>query len=68
NPKTGRPVARLSVEMQQRITKWKELGYTVKSASVRFIVAWKPKDAPKDESETAVLLPDLVLARQAADN
>ena len=68
NPKTGRSVARLSVEMQQRITKWKELGYTVKSASVRFIVAWKPKDAPKDESETAVLLPDLVLARQAADN
>ena len=68
NPKTGRSVARLSVEMQQRIMKWKELGYTVKSASVRFIVAWKPKDAPKDESETAVLLPDLVLARQATDN
>ena len=57
-----------SIQMQQRITKWKELEYTVKSASVRFIVAWKPKDAPKDESETAVLLPDLVLARQAADN
>ena len=39
----------------------KERGYEVKSASVRFIVAWKPKDAPKDEPQTAVLLPDLLL-------
>lgn len=38
-----------------------ERGYEVKSASVRFVVAWKPKDAPKEEAETAVLLPDLVL-------
>ena len=38
-------------------------GYEVKSASVRFVVAWKPKEAPKDEPETAVLLADLLLSR-----
>ena len=41
---------------------WKERGYDVKSATVRFIVAWKPKDAPKEEQESAVLLADLVLS------
>ena len=56
-----RPVARLSQSMQKKLAEWKELGYEVKSASVRFVVAWKPKDAPKEEAETAVLLPDLVL-------
>ena len=39
----------------------KEKGYNIRSASVRFVVAWKPKDAPKEESESAVLLIDLVL-------
>ena len=39
-----------------------EKGYSVKSASVRFVVAWKAKDAPKEEAETAVLLADLVLS------
>ncbi len=48
--------------MQNTLSEWKEKGYEVKSASVRFIVAWKPKDAPQDEPETAVLLADLVLA------
>lgn len=56
-----RPVARLSQSMQKKLAEWKERGYEVKSASVRFVVAWKPKDAPKEEAETAVLLPDLVL-------
>lgn len=56
-----RPVARLSQSMQKKLVEWKERGYEVKSASVRFVVAWKPKDAPKKEAETAVLLPDLVL-------
>lgn len=56
-----RPVARLSQNMQKKLLEWKERGYEVKSASVRFVVAWKPKDAPKGEAETAVLLPDLVL-------
>ena len=48
--------------MQDTLSEWEERGYKVKSASVRFVVAWKPKDAPKDEPETAVLLADLVLS------
>jgi len=49
--------------MQNTLAEWKEKGYEVKSASVRFVVAWKPKEAPKDEPETAVLLADLLLFR-----
>jgi len=48
--------------MQKKLAEWKERGYEVKSASVRFVVAWKPKDAPKEEPESAVLLADLVLS------
>ena len=59
---TNKPVAKLSSNMQATLSEWEEKGYKVKSASVRFIVAWKPKDAPKDEPETAVLLADLVLS------
>lgn len=59
---TNRPVARLSQNMQKKLAEWQERGYRVKSASVRFVVAWKPKDATKEEPETAVLLPDLVLS------
>ena len=57
-----KPVAKLSVNMQKTLTEWQEKGYQVRSASVRFVVAWKPKGAPKDEPETAVLLADLVLS------
>lgn len=62
NSMTGNPVARLSLNMQTKLSEWEEKGYMVKSASVRFIVAWKPKDAPQKESETAVLLADLTLS------
>ena len=58
---THKPVAKLSQDMQKKLSEWQERGYEVKSASVRFVVAWKSKDAPKDESETAVLLADLLL-------
>ncbi len=58
---TNKPVAKLSQDMQKKLSEWQERGYEVKSASVRFVVAWKSKDAPKDEPETAVLLADLVL-------
>lgn len=60
--KARRPVARLSQSMQKKLAEWKERGYEVKSAAVRFVVAWKPKDAPKEEPESAVLLADLVLS------
>ena len=58
----NKPVAKLSLKMQTTLSEWENKKYKVKAASVRFIVAWKPKDAPKDEPETAVLLADLVLA------
>ena len=62
-PFTHRAIAKLSTKMQAIIASWKEKGYSVRSASVRFVVAWKPKDAPKDESEYAILLIDVVLAQ-----
>ena len=34
------------------------------SASVRFIVAWRPKDAGKSEPEIPVVLADIVLERK----
>ena len=60
--KEEKPVAKLSRKMQSRLLELNEKGYSVKSASVRFVVAWKAKDAPKEEAETAVLLADLFLS------
>ena len=59
---TDKPIAKLSSRMQGTLSEWEQRGYKVKSASVRFVVAWKPKDAQKNEPETAVLLADLVLS------
>lgn len=61
--KEGKPVAKLSQKMQSRLLELNEKGYNVELASVRFVVAWKAKDAPKDEVESAVLLADLFLRR-----
>lgn len=58
---SGKPVASLSAKMKATLSEWNNKGYEVKSATVRFVVAWRPKDAPKDEEETAVLLADLIL-------
>lgn len=63
HPKNGQPIALISKKMQSELKVWKEKGYRVTSASVRFIVAWKNKDAAKEEAETAILLPDIVLKR-----
>ena len=62
-PSTHRAVAKLSTNMQANITAWKEKGYSVRSASVRFVVAWKPKEAPKEDPESAVLLIDMTLVQ-----
>lgn len=62
DPRTNKPVAKLSFKMQTTLSDWEQKGYKVKSASVRFIVAWKPKEAQKDKQETAVLLADLTLS------
>ena len=60
---TGYPVAMFSARMQQTISEWRAKGYEIESSKVRFIVAWKPKDSPKWEHETAVVLADLRLVK-----
>lgn len=62
-PNNQQPVAQLSQKMQAELAQWASKGYLVSSATIRFIVAWKPKDAPKDEKEHAVLLLDLELKK-----
>ena len=61
---TNKPIAKLSACMQATLNDWISKGYSVISSSVRFIVAWKSKDASKEESETAVMLADIVLSRR----
>ena len=56
-------VAMLSVSMKEKLNIWREKGYEVVAASVRFIVAWKAKEARDDEPESAIILPDLKLRR-----
>lgn len=60
--KSNIPVAKLSQEMKNKLSELENKGYKVKKASVRFIVAWRSKDADKEEAETAVILPDLYLS------
>ena len=62
-PNNQQPVAQLSQKMQAELAQWALKGYLVSSATIRFVVAWKPKDAPKDEKEHAVLLLDLELKK-----
>lgn len=61
---TNRPVVQLSQKMQTELLSWDERGYKVSSSTIRFIVAWRPKDAPKEEKEHAVLLLDLCLTKK----
>lgn len=56
-------VAMLSASMKDKLNFWQEKGYEVVAASVRFIVAWKAKEARDDEPESAIILPDLKLRR-----
>ena len=65
---TGAAVAQLSQKMQTELISWSDKGYEVTSASIRFIVAWRPKDATKEESEHAVLLIDLTLKKSLTNN
>ena len=55
------PVAQLSQKMLADLSLWAEKGYKPVSAVIRFVVAWRPKDATKEEKEHAVLLVDLML-------
>lgn len=61
HPVTGAAVAQLSQKMQADLAAWADKGYAVAAAAIRFIVAWRPKDAPRSTPEHAVLLLDLTL-------
>jgi len=63
NKQTNHTVCQLSRKMQSELNQWIEKGYSVTNASIRFIVAWKPKDAPKEEPDTDVILADLHLVK-----
>ena len=63
HPDTGVCVAKLSSSMRSSVAQWEKRGYRVKEARVRFIVAWREKDSPKELPETAVLLPELTMCR-----
>ena len=62
-PSTGRDIAQLSIKMKEKLGKWEMKGYKVTAARIRFIVAWKSKDAPRDEKEYAIVLADLVMKK-----
>lgn len=62
--KTNKSVCQLSNKIQGELCLWREKNYFVSDALVRFIVAWRPKDAPKEEKEHAVLLVDLTLNKE----
>ena len=63
--KSNNPTCQLSHKMQEDLYLWYEKGYVVSSASIRFIVAWKPKDAPTEEREHAVVLVDLTMSKNS---
>ena len=60
---TNKPVCQLSRKIMSEISGWNEKHYSISDVSIRFIVAWRPKDAPKEEKESAVLLVDLTLSK-----
>lgn len=62
---TDKVLAKLSQKMQEELKVWIGKNYDVESASIRFIVAWRPKDAPQEEKEHAVLLIDLSLKKNS---
>ena len=62
-PSTSIDIAQLSIKMTEILAKWESKGYKVTAARIRFIVAWKPKEAPRDEKESAIVLADLVMKR-----
>ena len=63
---TNKPVCQLSQKIMSELSTWNEKDYFVSDVSIRFIVAWRPKDAPKEEKEHAVLLVDLTLNKHVS--
>lgn len=60
---TNKPVGKLSKKIMSELSGWNEKHYSISDVSIRFIVAWRPKDAPKEEEESDVLLLDLTLSK-----
>lgn len=60
----GHVVGMLSQAMLAKLSKWESESYKVVSATVRFVMAWKPKGASPEDAESAVLLADLLLRRK----
>ncbi|MDE7390509.1 MAG: RecQ family ATP-dependent DNA helicase [Lachnospiraceae bacterium] len=58
---SNKAIAQLSQKMRDELQLWAGKNYKVVSASIRFIVAWRPKDAELEEY--AVLLVDLMLKK-----
>ncbi|MGN0049456.1 MAG: RecQ family ATP-dependent DNA helicase [Bacteroides sp.] len=65
--RTATPVCQLSQKMQGELRLWSEKNYHVSASTIRFIVAWRPKNAPKEEQEHAVLLVDLTLNKHKSN-
>lgn len=59
----GLELAKLSRNMLEQMQKWRAKGYRVKSAQVRYIVAWHPADESAPPADVAVLLAELRLER-----
>ncbi len=68
DPRTKAPVLKLSNKMLGEVMEWYSKGYMATNAKVRFIVAWKAKDAPREQPETAVILADITLYRNRYTN
>lgn len=64
NYNSSYPVCQLSQKMQAELCNWEEKGYLVSYATIRFIVAWRPKTETKKEDEYAVLLIDITLNKK----
>ena len=60
---TNKSIGKLSKKIMSELSGWKEKDYSISDVSIRFIVAWRPKDAPKEEEESDVLLLDLTLSK-----
>ena len=63
NPHTNYSVGKVSTRMRDVLSEWEAKGYHVVSSTVRFVVAWRSKEDPKDNPETAVMLPEIKLIR-----
>ena len=57
----GERIASLSQSLRNELAGWYSKGFSVVSAKVAFIIAWKGKDEPADAEETAIVLPYLLL-------